>query len=206
MTETVPSAPPAAVDQPADLPTALLVIDMQRDMLGASEGELTPYRAEEILANTAAMLTRARAAGAEVIFVRHVEPDYPPMNSGHPGFEVHDAIAPLPGEPQVDKLACDAFCDTPLVELLTGRGVTHLAVCGLQTEMCVDSTSRSAVHRGLCVTLASDAHSTYAFDGAALSPDQIIAHHNKTLGGIPHPTARITVTPSAEIVFGRSAS
>jgi len=131
-----------------DRPTALVVIDMQRAMLGSEPGEPAPHRADEVIANTAGMLERARAAGAGVIFVRHVEPRYPAMSPGHPGFEVHDAIAPLPGEPVVDKLACDAFCDTPLAELLAERGVSHVALCGLQTEACVDSTSRSAMHRG----------------------------------------------------------
>ncbi len=143
-------------------PTALVVIDMQRAMLGSEPDDPAPHRADEVLANTAAMLGRARAAGARVVFVRHVEDDYPAMSPGHPGFEVHDAIAPLPGEPVVDKRACDAFCGTPLAELLAERGVTHVVTCGLQTELCFDSTSRSAVHRGLNVTLAGDAHSTYA--------------------------------------------
>ena len=185
-------------------PTALVVIDMQRAMLGSEpDDQPAPHRADEMLANTAAMLERARSAGASVLFVRHVEDAYPPMRPGHPGFEIHDAIAPLPGEPVVDKRACDAFCGTPLADLLAERGVTHLVTCGLQTEMCVDSTSRSAVHRGLNVTLAADAHS--AWDArSGLTADQIIAHHNMTLAGIPHPTATITVTPSAEIDFATS--
>lgn len=185
-------------------PTALVVIDMQNAMLGSEpDDQPAPHRADEVLANTAGMLERARAAGASVIFVRHVEDEYPPMSHGHPGFEVHDAIAPLPGEPVVDKRACDAFCDTPLAELLAERGVTRLAVCGLQTEMCVDSTSRSAVHRGLNVTLAGDAHSTWDSQ-AGLTAEQIIAHHNATLANIPHPTAGIVVKPGAEIAFAKS--
>jgi len=184
-------------------PTALLVIDMQCAMLGSEpDDQPAPHEAEAVIANTAAMLERARSAGASVVFVRHVEDQYPPMSPGHPGFEVHDAIAPLPGEPVVDKRACDAFCDTPLAGLLAERGVTHVALCGLQTEMCVDSTSRGAVHRGLNVTLAADAHSTWD-SKSGLTADQIIAHHNMTLAGIPHPTATITVTPSAEIAFAK---
>ena len=187
-------------------PTALVVIDMQNAMLGSvPEDQPAPHRSDEVIANTAAMLERARAAGASVIFVRHLEDEYPPMSPGHPGFEVHDAIAPLPGEPVVDKRACDAFCGTSLAELLAERGVTHVATCGLQTELCVDSTSRSAVHRGLNVTLAGDAHSTYD-SATGLTAEQIIAHHNETLGGIPHPTAGITVRPSAAIAFARAAS
>lgn len=188
-----------------DQPTALLVIDMQCAMLGSEpEDQPAPHRADEVIANTAAMLERARAAGASVVFVRHVEDEYPPMSPGHPGFEVHGAIAPLPGEPVVDKRACDAFCGTPLADLLAERGVTHVAMCGLQTEMCVDSTSRSAVHRGLNVTLAGDAHSTWDAK-SGLTAEQIVAHHNATLGGIPHPTAGVTVVPSAEIAFAAAA-
>jgi len=53
------------------------------------------------------------------------------------------------------------------------------------------------------VTLAADAHSTWDAR-SGLTADQIIAHHNATLAGIPHPTATITVTPSAEIDFATS--
>jgi nicotinamidase-related amidase len=136
--------------------------------------------------------------------VRHKEDGYERMRPGHPGFEVHPDIAPAAGETVIDKTACDAFCGTDLDAILRESGVEHLVTSGMQTEMCVDSTTRSAVHRGFNVTLASDAHSTW--DSDTLTAEQIIAHTNRTLAGIPGPGTGVTAKPSAEIEFARATS
>jgi nicotinamidase-related amidase len=161
--------------------------------------EPAPYQAEEVLAKIRVLIDRARGAGAKVIYIRHREDDYPPMASGHPGFEVHSAIAPIAGETVLDKTACDSFCNTELESILRTAGVEHIVTCGMQTDACVDSTSRSATHRGINVTLATDAHTTW--NNGVLTAEQIIAHHNRTLAGIPGPGTRIHAKKSADIAF-----
>jgi nicotinamidase-related amidase len=183
-------------------PTALVVIDMQLAMVDEFPDDPAAYNRAELLANTQTLLKGARDAGAKVIFVRHKEDRYERMRPGNPGFEVHPEIAPVDGETVIDKTACDAFCGTDLDSILRDAGIEHLVTSGMQTEMCVDSTTRSAVHRGFNVTLASDAHSTW--DSDALTAAQIIAHTNRTLASLPGPGTGVTAKPSAEIEFART--
>jgi nicotinamidase-related amidase len=176
--------------------TALLVIDVQVAMFEDSE---QPHDAETMLANVRTLIDGARAAGTPVIYVRHVHNKYEPMMHGNDGWQVHPAVAPAPGDPIFDKWACDSFYDTPLEQTLRDLGVDHLVVTGMQTELCVDTGCRSALHRDFNVTLAADAHSTWSRD--EISAAQIIAHHNYSLHQIPHPTKEIVVRPTAEITF-----
>ena len=185
-------------------PTALVVIDVQLAMVDDFPDDPAAFRRDELLANINTLLASARQSGAKVIYVRHLEPKYELMRPGHPGFEVHPAIAPLPTETVIDKTACDAFCGTELESLLRDAGVEHLAVCGMQTDFCVDSSSRSALHRQFNVTLARDAHSTW--DNSVLSAEQIIAHHNEVLPSLPGPGTRIRAKSAAEIQFAAAAT
>lgn len=181
-------------------PTALLVIDAQQTMFAPDPAEeAPPYQAEETLANIRSLIDRARSTGARVIYIRHREDHYPPMSPGHPGFEVHSAISPVDGETVIDKTVSDAFCNTDLETVLRDAGIGHIVVCGMQTDHCVESGSRSALHRGFNVTLATDAHTTW--DNPVLTAEQIIAHHNHTLPRLSGPGTSITAKPSAEIEF-----
>lgn len=177
--------------------TALLVIDAQAGMF--MDDDNLPYRSNETLAAIRSLIDRARASETPVIFVRHMHTDYEPMKPGNPGFEIRPEIAPAAGETIIDKAACDAFCETPLAALLEHLDVSRVVIAGMQTEYCIDTACRSALHRGYDVVLAEDGHSTW--DNGAISAEQIIAHHNQTLGQLPRPNFGITVTPAADIEF-----
>jgi ureidoacrylate peracid hydrolase len=56
----------------------------------------------------------------------------------------------------VDKVRFDAFQWTSLEPLLRGLGVTELVVCGVVTNICVETTVRSAFMRDYPVTLLAD--------------------------------------------------
>ncbi len=180
--------------------TALLVIDVQTAMF--TDGE-SPHRASDVLGVIASLQDRARASQTPVIFVRHHDLGYEPMSPGHPGFEVHEAVAPLPGEAVIDKQSCDAFCETPLRALLDDLDVSRVVIAGMQTDLCIDSTCRGALHRGYDVVLAADGHSTW--DNGVITAAQIIAHHNKALSQMPRPGYTISVVPGAEIEFAKAA-
>jgi nicotinamidase-related amidase len=177
--------------------TALLVIDTQVAMF--SDPGFMPYSSDVMIANIRGLIERARASGVDVIYLRHNDASYEPMSKGQPGWEILPEVAPHPGERVFDKQACDSFYGTGLGEHLASTGVSHLVVAGMQTELCIDTACRSALHRDFNVTLASDAHSTW--NGETVTAEQIIAHHNRTLAGIPHPAKRISVQRSAEIAF-----
>lgn len=185
-----------------DISTVLLVIDAQVAMLeGTGPEDPPPYRAAETIEVITGLVERARQAGAPVVFVRHHHRRFEPMQPGHPGFEVHPAFAPREGEAVIDKQACDAFCQTSLDDVLASHGATRLVVCGLQTEQCVDSVCRSAMHRGFDVALAGDGHTTWDAGPEGLTAAQIIEHTNRVLPNLPHPTHEIVVLPAAEIIW-----
>ena len=56
----------------------------------------------------------------------------------------------------VDKVRFDAFQWTSLEPLLRGLGVGELVVCGVVTNLCVETTIRSAFMRDFPVTLLAD--------------------------------------------------
>ena len=56
----------------------------------------------------------------------------------------------------VDKVRFDAFQWTSLEPLLRGLDVTALMICGVVTNICVETTARSAFMRDFPVTLLAD--------------------------------------------------
>jgi nicotinamidase-related amidase len=166
---------------------ALLVIDVQRALLD----ELAPERRAAFAQTLQDLLKDARATGCPIVYVRH---DGSPneLLPGTPDWEVAAEIAPLPGEPIVEKRFRDAFRETALADVLSDLGVDELFVSGMQTEYCVDATVREAERRGYRVTLVEDAHATSP--GGGLTEEQIRAHvHRVTRDEV----ARIV--PSAEL-------
>jgi len=90
---------------------------------------------------------------------------------GEYGHDIIDELAPLPGEPVIDKPGYGAFHQTDLGLILANARVERLAITGITTEVCVHSTLREAVDRGFrCVTVADGcAASDPAIHAAALA-------------------------------------
>ena len=74
---------------------------------------------------------------------------------GEPGHDIIPELAPLAGEPVIDKPGKGAFYATDLQAiLLAARGIDTLIVCGVTTEVCVHTTVREANDRGYrCIVL-----------------------------------------------------
>jgi biuret amidohydrolase len=81
--------------------------------------------------------------------------------SGEPGNDFVAALHPLPGEPVVEKPGKGAFFATGLDALLRARRSTHLAIAGVTTEVCVQTTMREANDRGYECLLVEDATESY---------------------------------------------
>jgi nicotinamidase-related amidase len=176
------TAEPYAFDfDPAS--TALVIIDMQRDFVepggfGESLGNDVSILRKAI-APTKLLLEACRKAGMMIVHTREGHrpdlTDCPPskMERGHPkrkigdggsmgrllvrGEKGHDIIPelyPVAGEIVIDKPGKGAFYATDLEPILRNRGIKSLIVCGVTTEVCVNTTVREANDRGFnCVVL-----------------------------------------------------
>jgi biuret amidohydrolase len=188
---------PIAVD-PAR--TALVIIDMQRDFLEPGGfGEALGNDVSRLAAAVGpcrAVLDAAREAGMLVVHTREGHrpdlADCPPAKQarmplaarigdpgpmgrilvrGEPGHDIIPALAPIAGEPVVDKPGKGAFFATDLEAMLRHRAVESLLVCGVTTEVCVNTTVREANDRGFRCVVLGDCCASYfpEFHEAALA-------------------------------------
>ena len=169
---------------------ALVVIDMQRDFLeeggfGAALGN-DVSRLQVIVPALQRLLAASRAAGLTVIHTQEGHApdlsDCPPAKRlrGKPGLRIGDVgpmgrililgepgndfvseLKPEPGEIVLPKPGKGAFCATGFEALLAERGITHLLITGVTTEVCVQTTMREANDRGYECLLVEDATESY---------------------------------------------
>ena len=154
-------------DRPA---TALLVVDVQNDVVG------TAHDRDTVVANIATLVDRAREAGTPVVWVAHHDDG---LQVDTPGWDYVPELQRRDDEPLVHKAYGDSFEDTDLEEVLAERGVGSLVLAGAQTDMCIRSTLHGALARGYDALLVSDAHTTEDLsEHGAPPPADVIAHTN----------------------------
>lgn len=86
---------------------------------------------------------------------RGMEPPY--AKPGTREMEVLDEIAPIAGEPVIQKTGASAFTASPIERVLFNYGVRQLVFGGVATNYCVQSTLRDASDRGYDCVLVEDA-------------------------------------------------
>jgi len=158
---------------------ALVVIDVQKAMFENPAN--LPFQGEAVVARIAALIARAREAGAPIFFVQHDGGPGDDFAAGSPGFPFHDKLAPQPGDDVTVKTKSSAFHGTDLDAKLKRAGIDTLVMTGMQSEYCVTSAIRGAHERGYCLILPADAHST--FDTKVAKARDIIAIVNDTSSG-----------------------
>jgi nicotinamidase-related amidase len=184
----IPAEPYAFDFQPAR--AALLIIDMQRDFMepggfGESLGNDVSLLRRTI-APTRRLLEVARKVGLKVIHTREGHradlADLPPAKKvrgnpavaigdegamgrilvrGEAGHDIIPELYPIYGEPVVDKPGKGAFYATDLDSILKHAGISQLIVCGVTTEVCVNTTVREANDRGYDCLVVEDCVGSY---------------------------------------------
>ena len=182
-------AEPAALDLTLDR-SALLIIDMQRDFLepggfGAALGN-DVSKLTAAVGPCKAVLAAARSLGMLVIHTREGHrpdlTDAPPhkvlrgdpatrigapgpmgriLVRGEAGHDIIPELYPAANEPVIDKPGKGAFYQTDLDLMLRNRGIDTLLVCGVTTEVCVNTTVREANDRGYRCIVLSDCCASY---------------------------------------------
>ena len=137
--------------------SALILIDCQNTY---REGVMQLEGVEPALKECAALLARARDAGAPVIHIQHdAGPGSPYDTKAHIG-SIADVVAPKTGEKVITKAYPSSFEKTDLDAELKRLGVTDLVIAGFMTHVCVNSTSRAAFNLGYRPTVVASATAT----------------------------------------------
>ena len=159
--------------------TALIVVDMQNAFchtegsmarLGHNIGML-----REAITGCRRLVEAARAMDVPVVFTRYVYrsdyrdggllvqelmPELAKANSLKAetwDVEIVDELTPRPGDFVIDKNRYSAFYGTGLEPILTSLGINSLVICGVTTNMCVETTARDAMQRDYRTFIVRDA-------------------------------------------------
>jgi nicotinamidase-related amidase len=149
----------------ANAPTALLIMDVQPEIVGRfGDPGLT-----ERLAHAA---TAARRASVLVVYVTvGFRPGYPEISPRNRQFAaipqtggfvegisstLHPALVPQPGDVELTKRRVSAFSGSDLDMVLRARGIEALVLSGISTSGCVLSTLRQAADLDFALTVLSD--------------------------------------------------
>ena len=156
--------------------SALLIIDVQNAMFLAAD---PVYNGEILINNIKYLISKAKTECIPIFYIQHNGPVGKPLENGTKGWEIHPEIAPLEEDSTIQKKTPDSFFNTNLEAELKKKGVNHLILTGIQSELCVDTTCRKAFSMNFTVTLTADSHSTWHSNH--LTAQQIINHHNQIL-------------------------
>jgi ureidoacrylate peracid hydrolase len=166
--------------------TAVIMIDMQNsyyatDGLREKLGYPPIWKLDETVEQCRLLLEDARSRGIPVIYTQGVKredgadatpryreafakalADFVPLSDDTAEWKsaIMDEVAPRPGDIVIEKLRWCSFTYTDLEPILKKLGITRLIVAGLQTNVCVETTVRTALMRNYEVAVPEDAVST----------------------------------------------
>lgn len=159
--------------------TALLLIDVQvgvdhLEHWGGPTGRRNNPHAET---NLRSLLAAWRAAGRSVFFTLHDSREQAsPLKVDLPSGALKPGFEPVDGDQVITKSTNGAFFGTDLELRLRRQSITRLVVGGFFTNMCVETTVRTAGNLGYDTYLCGDACATsnrVGPDGTDHDPDAV---------------------------------
>jgi bifunctional isochorismate lyase/aryl carrier protein len=149
---------------------ALLVIDMQRHFCDTSSNSFVPQA--DLLAQKLKTLVDAFSENARpIIFTRHIDSDAEDnlmLRWWSEKIEEEDPMSRIDNIFDTSKGATiikhqyDGFLNTELEEMLRDKGVSQVVICGVLTNVCCETTARSAFMRGFEVYFVKDGTATFS--------------------------------------------
>jgi len=143
-----------------DLQTALIVIDLQKGIVGLP----LVHPIDDVVKRSSALIDAFRAQGLPVVLVNVAggapgRTEQPPrQRTLTEGWtDLVPELGQQPGDIVVTKHTWGAFASTDLEAQLKAKGVTQVVVTGVATGTGVEATARQAYEQGFNVTLAIDA-------------------------------------------------
>lgn len=154
--------------------TALVVIDLQEGILPFAGG---PHLANDVVTRAARLADKCRQNGSPVILVRvgwsadFAEALKQPVDAQAPAQALPDnwwtwpqALGRQESDIEVTKRQWGAFYGTDLELQLRRRGIDTIILCGISTNIGVESTARNAWELGFSLVIAEDACSAASAD------------------------------------------
>lgn len=147
--------------------TALVVIDLQEGILPFAGG---PHTADDVVRRAARMAEKCRACGMPVMMVRvgwsadYAEALNPLVDAPTPAnalppewWHYPPSLRQRETDINIIKRQWGAFCGTELELQLRRRGIKTVLLCGISTNIGVESTARQAWEMGFNLVIAEDA-------------------------------------------------
>lgn len=172
--------------------TALICIDYQNDFchpdgsLGKCGFDVAPMAS--VAPRLDHLINEVRSAGVPVIFVRNIYMadqnwylsdvsisqvrksmrglhfQVPHCKKDTWGWDYYGDVRPRPGDCEVIKHRYDAFIDTDLHLILRSKGIRTMIICGVTTNVCVESTTRHAYFLDYYAVVPRDCVAAYGDD------------------------------------------
>jgi nicotinamidase-related amidase/tellurite resistance-related uncharacterized protein len=140
--------------------TALIIIDIQNDYFEGGKAELV--NPDEASINAKLLIEKFRNQNLLIVHIQHIanRPNATFFIPETKGVEIHNSVKPIDSEIIIVKHFPNSFWETNLFEYLKSKNITDLVICGMQTHMCIDATTRAAKDLGFNCVVIGDACAT----------------------------------------------
>jgi nicotinamidase-related amidase len=161
--------------------SAILAVDFQPEIMGADGAFAPMFHAEvqrtNLIPCAARLLDAARAAASKIVYAKaafqpgytDLVPNFPLFHNiaesgilidGTPATTIIDEVAPHPDDIVFTHPRVNCFHASALDVVLRGAGIDTVVLCGVATNLAVESTTRAGADLGYRMVVASDACAT----------------------------------------------